>query len=73
MKIYFEKLAMAVNVFTPIVILLFVCSAYLYIPPNEKKDEGSVEMEQVIVKKKQLPVSKSSVEIENRKKTSDAH
>jgi hypothetical protein len=51
MKIFFEKLAMAVNVFTPIVTLLFVCSAYLYIPLNGQRDEGKVEMEQIIVKK----------------------
>jgi hypothetical protein len=63
MKIFYEKLAMAVNVFTPIVMLLLVFSAYLFIPAKGQRDESTIEMKQVIVKKKQFPVMKSPIEI----------
>jgi len=35
MRVKIEKIAEAIGVFSPIIILLFVCSSYLYNPENK--------------------------------------
>jgi len=45
MKIFFEKMGLALSVFSPMIILFFVCSAYLYEPCEQNS------MQREIIKK----------------------
>jgi hypothetical protein len=51
MRSFLERVAGFLEVFSPIIILLFVCSAYLY-PPTNENDENNTKMIQEPMKQK---------------------
>ena len=54
MKIFSEKLALAANVFLPVIVLVLVCSSYFYTSDKEMNKDPQ-DNEQVIKNESQLP------------------